>query len=282
MKNRIVKPGFFLNEILSTCTPHTRLLFIGLLMLADREGRIEYRPVRIRAQIFPYEQVDVTAMLDELLQNDFIEVYEGDGIAVIEVKTFTRHQSIHPKEAASQLPDKQRGLDGLPVITGKSRELNTGNEFAVGKGKGKGKGTEGMQGKPKPVVPETKFYMTAKKKKMTGSQLADFENLWSAFNYKKGKADAADAFLNIPGYSGQLFDDEILPAAKAEADIRPEQIAKDRTPKMLQGWLTDRRWEDEVSKPSAAEEPEDDGMDRDDPELDKMQAWIAEQKAGGQ
>jgi hypothetical protein len=48
-----IKPGFFKNEVLGTAVPILSLLFSGLWGLADREGRLEDRPLRIKAEIFP-------------------------------------------------------------------------------------------------------------------------------------------------------------------------------------------------------------------------------------
>jgi len=43
MRSRNIKPGFFKNEIIAEMPTETRLLFIGLWLLADREGRLEDR-----------------------------------------------------------------------------------------------------------------------------------------------------------------------------------------------------------------------------------------------
>lgn len=75
-------------------------------------------------------------------------------------------------------------------------------------------------------------------------RIADFELFWDAFNYKKGKGGAESAWLKISGYCTELFE-VIIEAAKKEAISRPELIRRNLTPKMAQGWLTERRWEDE-------------------------------------
>src|SRR5690625_577204 len=53
MRARNIKPGLFKNEILGEADPIYSLLFIGLWTLADKEGRLENRPKRIRAELFP-------------------------------------------------------------------------------------------------------------------------------------------------------------------------------------------------------------------------------------
>ena len=50
---RNIKPAFFKNETLVELPVETRLLFIGLWTLADREGRLEDRPKRIKMEIYP-------------------------------------------------------------------------------------------------------------------------------------------------------------------------------------------------------------------------------------
>jgi hypothetical protein len=78
---------------------------------------------------------------------------------------------------------------------------------------------------------------------LKGESLARFERFWQAFDYKRGKAEAADSWLALKP------DDElaarIVAAAAAEAKRRPAIVDAGHTPKMAQGWLTARRWEDE-------------------------------------
>jgi phage replication O-like protein O len=88
------------------------------------------------------------------------------------------------------------------------------------------------------------FYLTAKKKKLQGKRLETFNRFWDAFGYKYGKADAADAWLNIPTLTDSIVD-QIISAARLEAKGRPQLLESGRTPKMAQGWLSGRRWEDE-------------------------------------
>jgi hypothetical protein len=74
--------------------------------------------------------------------------------------------------------------------------------------------------------------------------LDSFKLFWEAFGYKKGRAEAIDAWLDIPQLTNGLVL-RITEAAKAEASSRPELKKQRLTPIMAQGWLTARRWEDE-------------------------------------
>ena len=101
---RNIKPGFYKNEDLAECSVWARLLFPGLWMLADRSGRLEDRPKRIKGEIFPFDTVDVDPLLDELQAWKFITRYEIDGVRYIQIVGFERHQVPHIKEKASAIP----------------------------------------------------------------------------------------------------------------------------------------------------------------------------------
>lgn len=101
---RTLKPGFFSNEALAEVSPIGRLLFAGLWCLADREGRLEDRPKRIKAEVLPYDKTDVDRLLSSLAEHGFIERYEVDGDRLIQVINFKKHQTPHIKEQASTLP----------------------------------------------------------------------------------------------------------------------------------------------------------------------------------
>ena len=93
---------------------------------------------------------------------------------------------------------------------------------------------------------EVDFYLTKKKKKLLGKRLKAFNLFWESFNYKTGKAEAADSWLDIPFLTDALVD-KIIKAAKLEALNRKELKEQGTTPKMAQGWLSGKRWEDEVN-----------------------------------
>lgn len=102
---RNIKPAFFLNDDLVEMAFEYRLLFIGLWTLADREGRLEDRPKRIKMGVFPADNVDVDAGLNELQQYGFIQRYEVNGEKLVQILNFTKHQNPHHTEKGSELPD---------------------------------------------------------------------------------------------------------------------------------------------------------------------------------
>ena len=104
MRARDIKPGFYTNEQLAECSFAARLLYPGLWMLADRLGRLEYRPKRIKAELLPFDVVDVTALLDELEVNGLIRRYSVDAKEYLWIPAFLKHQRPHSNEKPSVLP----------------------------------------------------------------------------------------------------------------------------------------------------------------------------------
>lgn len=117
---RNIKPAFFKNEFLAELPAEARLLFIGLWTLADREGRLEDRPKRIKIEIFPCDNFDIDDLLSQLNKASFIIRYKADDINYIQIINFTKHQMPHHKEVASIIP----APDGHKQITRHSYEVS--------------------------------------------------------------------------------------------------------------------------------------------------------------
>lgn len=130
---RNIKPGFFKNDRLAECGPLTRILFAALWCEADREGRLEDRPKRIKAECLPYDDCDVDAMLNELAGRGFIVRYSHGSGRFIQVSAFNKHQNPHMREPASSIP--------APVEHSASTVLST-EKAETGPEKGDGKPTE--------------------------------------------------------------------------------------------------------------------------------------------
>ncbi len=93
-----------MNDQLAEIEPLGRLLFAGLWCIADREGRLEDRPKRIKAEVLPYDDCDVDELLNQLAEREFIIRYEVDGKKYIQVTNFSKHQNPHKNEKPSEIP----------------------------------------------------------------------------------------------------------------------------------------------------------------------------------
>lgn len=118
-------------------------------------------------------------------------------------------------------------------------ELQSQNHSVLADGAGERKAQVAQIPKPELV--------TKRGRKLSGKKLVAFELFWTAFNYKKDRAAAADAWLDLT-LDDALFE-TIIRSAKVTAAMRPSEIAAGKTPIYPQGWLTGRRWEDEAYLP---------------------------------
>ena len=135
---RNIKPGFFKNENLVELDPFDRLLFIGLWCLADREGRLENRPRRIKMELFPGDNYDAAQGIAALERLGFVETYEADGKSVVAVVNFLKHQAPHGTERDSELPDRHgdytthsRGAAGCVKKSTSSKNNDLGEKLTV-------------------------------------------------------------------------------------------------------------------------------------------------------
>lgn len=107
---RYIKPGLFSNEDLAELPIPARYLFSGLWVLADKEGRLEDRPKRIKAQVFPYDDIpfeQVEEWLSLLASAGFIVRYSIRGRFYIAMPTWHQHQRPHPRETPSVIPEPE-------------------------------------------------------------------------------------------------------------------------------------------------------------------------------
>jgi hypothetical protein len=238
MRARNIKPGLYSDKKLLKCSLGASFLFPALWMIADREGRLVDDPEQIEIDsFFVVRNLKADPLLQELHDNKIITRYTAGGKKYIQINNFGKHQKPHPNERPSEIPE--------PVIKLHEQSLNyTSNP------------SESLN--PESLNPESHinsasgdaaFYLTKKGRKLKGKALEDFELFWKRFNYKKGKAEAADAWYDLKPDTGTTG--QILEAATREAMQRPALEAAGKTPKMAQGWLTARRWEDEYEQPKA-------------------------------
>lgn len=143
MRIRTIKPEFWLDENLAALPLIDRLTFIGLWGLADRNGRMEDRPARIKAALFPYDNdIDIDEVVDRLDEAQFVHRYEVDGDRYLAIPGFEKHQRPHPKEQASDVPPPPSREKARP-----SREIKRQavERFSTIPSSPAGKGREGKE-----------------------------------------------------------------------------------------------------------------------------------------
>lgn len=227
MRARNIKPGFFSNDQLAECSALARLLFIGLWCCADREGRLEDRPRKIKGCVFPFEdsvECNIESLLDELAAGGFINRYAVESAKVIEIPTFRHHQRPHRNERPSVLP----GREELSTKV-RSRKRQGAKHFALNDERGMM--NDDMRKDecrtPSEGAPHTDIDL--------------FERFWQAFpgGRKTDKARAVKAWKAAI----EKTDPETIIAAAAEYAASP--VGKGDYVKQPATWLNGACWNDD-------------------------------------
>ena len=129
-RSRNIKPGFFTNEDLVELDFATRLLFAGLWTVADRDGRLQDRPKKIKIDVFPADNLDIDAMLSALHNAKFITRYEVEGAKYIQIHNWAKHQNPHHTEKASEIPDANGCLTVKAPLAPKQSQKPDGEYLA--------------------------------------------------------------------------------------------------------------------------------------------------------
>jgi len=116
---RTIKPDLPLDEELAELAYVVRYVFALLPMATDKSGRVEDRPMMIKAKLLPYDDENMDAILMTLHEAGFITRYEEKGKRFIQVNTFVKHQRPHHTERPSEIPEPKE-------LTKKGRAQPTG------------------------------------------------------------------------------------------------------------------------------------------------------------
>jgi len=83
--------------------------------MADREGRLECRPKKIKAEVLPYDNCNIENLIEELTARSFVTIYSINNENYMEVSNFNRHQHCHVNEAPSSIPaPEEHGASTIP------------------------------------------------------------------------------------------------------------------------------------------------------------------------
>ena len=123
---RTIKPEFFTDEALGALAPLDRLLFAGLWCHADKAGRLFVKPLELKVKILPYDDYDVASGLMRLAEKQLVILYEHDGLSVLQITNWEKHQRPHHTERDSVIPPHNGYLTVKEPLEngGKGKERN--------------------------------------------------------------------------------------------------------------------------------------------------------------
>ncbi|MBE1159633.1 hypothetical protein [Dyella acidiphila] len=227
---RNIKPGFFKNDRLAECQPLARILFSGLWCEADREGRLEDRPKRLKAEYLAYDNCDVDELLTELEQRGFIIRYVIDGAPYIAIPAFKKHQNPHVREPASSIPapDMHSACTGIDPVQAQCSH------------------SSGPADSPSliPDSPIQKKPLAQPAERRVENPTVEFDRFWAAYPRHAGKRAAMKAFAKLKP-DGELLG-RMLAAVKRQQQTDQWQRDGGQYIPHAATWLNGRRWEDEV------------------------------------
>lgn len=128
MTRRMIHAGIWANENFAGLCPMARLLQIGIITLADDQGRAKANPAYLRSQIFPYDDVslvDTENWLNQMSLNGTIQVYTVNGKTYLQLLNWWDYQS--PSFAAASIYPRPDGWHDRIRFTGKGRVIYTCN-----------------------------------------------------------------------------------------------------------------------------------------------------------
>lgn len=101
---RSIHPGLFTDEAFMSASAHARLLIIGIWTEAWDDGVFEWKPLTLKAKLFPVDAVDMASLLDELVSLDFVRPFDA-GKKFGAVRNFQKYQRPKKPNSSGVLPN---------------------------------------------------------------------------------------------------------------------------------------------------------------------------------
>jgi hypothetical protein len=216
-------------------------------MLADREGRLEDRPKRIKGELLRFDGPDMEPLLAELAARKdaqgvpFIVRYRNSDGAFIQISKFTTHQSPHYSEKASVIkppaPPESDGNDaGKPL---REPPDDSGNSGGI---KGGSQPPDSLI--PDSLIPDSGKERTAASARKPDFQMAGFGEFWAHYP-RKGKKPSAEEAWSVLAPDPDL---RITILASLEDWKQSRQWSDKNFIPLPEKWLKNRQWEDDVPR----------------------------------
>lgn len=103
---RSIKPEIWQDEKVGDLSRDARLLLLGMLTMADDEGRLLATPMVILGHVFPFDddaQKRLSSWICELVASNIVVSYEANGKPYLAFRHWRKHQRIN-RAVASTLP----------------------------------------------------------------------------------------------------------------------------------------------------------------------------------
>lgn len=131
---RTIKPEFWTSEQVVECSFAARLLFIGMWNFADDGGNLPASIKTVKMQVLPSDNVDMDALISELIGQGLIVSYEAEGKTYWNI-TGWKHQKI--SNPSYKYPSLEKKSEKIASHREPSREIASPLKSYPPEGKGR-------------------------------------------------------------------------------------------------------------------------------------------------
>jgi len=171
---RSIKPEMWQDEKIGELSRDARLLFIGLVTMADDEGRLRALSPAILGHIFPYDEDAVSKLkrwMREVIDSGLVIAYKVGGVPYLQLTGWRKHQVIN-KPNSSELPPPplpDNYGNGTGELPAEVVQPHAGAQI-------------GRERKGTPLPPEGEKRVTFDRKPVPPARLALAERILTEFN----------------------------------------------------------------------------------------------------
>lgn len=124
---RSIHPGLWTDEAFMGLSVHARLFLMGLWTEAFDDGVFEWKPLTLKARIFPVDDVNVPDLLDELVTAGCIKRIDHAAKPAGAIRNFRKFQRPKTPNKSDLLPADCRNYVGLESDTSEPLPNHYGN-----------------------------------------------------------------------------------------------------------------------------------------------------------
>ncbi len=223
---RSVHPGLWTDEAFMCLSMAARMLLIGLWTEAYDDGIFEWKPLTLKARIFPVDNIDINELLEELVKADCICSVPNSAKPAGAIRNFCKFQRPRKPNSSQLLPDEFRTYVGLSDAS----SVPVRNQFGTGTEKSPQREEGG--GKREEINPQPP------------SQGGKFDIFFSSFpeSPHNVRSKAQQEFSKL---SGADQSSAVTGAKKYRASVQSVKSSGQSPPKIKRAdrWIADRQWE---------------------------------------
>ena len=175
---------------------------------------MEYRPLRIKAELFPYESCDVPDIVNSLCKSGLIQVYTVNGVDYIKVTKFLKHQQPHSKEKSKGYPEPGASTVPAPCQPCASTSASTYGNLE--------QGTGDLGASPS----LTKFSFNGRILRLTQGQMFVWEQLYPTLNVIEHVRNIDATYAREKEETGNVAGNPVARCQKALENAHKKALAE--------------------------------------------------------